>query len=270
MAKYIIGTGCSWTVGEGAYTKAVWELYSGRVHRQANIKIIEPLEKEHNWVSVLARDYLTDHAPINLGKKGVGNRAAVKQLYMLDQVDWSTDEGVVVLMLSGPDRFDFITGPSQTYTMWPYDRSTVEDTTRSMLWNTFGEIVWSPTMAAMELFCNIREAEMFVAGTNFKLVIANAFYHEPIPDMINNLLGPDYYKKINWDLFVQYKNKNCAFVYDFLEMDNVILKKDWDSYHRLYCDMDWPQRYLTNDIHPTIDGYKHIAQCLYNFIKESR
>jgi lysophospholipase L1-like esterase len=268
MSKYIIGTGCSWTVGEGAYTDSVWKLYNGRIHGRANNNIVEPLEKQHNWVSVLSRDYLTDHIPINLGKKGAGNRSAVKQLYFLDQVDWKNDEGVVVLMLSGPDRFDFMTGPNQTYTMWPYDRSTVKDSARSVLWNTFGEIVWTPTMAAMELFCNIREAEMFVAGTNFKLVIANAFYHESIPDTIRDLLGPDYYKKINWESFVQYKNKNCAFVYDFLEMDNVLSKKDWDDYHHLYCAMDWPQKYLTNDIHPTIDGYRYMAQCLYNFIKE--
>lgn len=269
MTKYIIGTGCSWTMGEGAYPDSVWEMYQGRVHRRADKNIVEPLEKENNWVNVLARDYMPGYIPINLGKKGIGNRAAVKQLYVNQQVNWDEDEGIIVLMLSGLDRFDFMVAPEQTYTMWPYDRTPIANSNRTILWNTYGEEVWSPTMAAMELFFNIREAEMFVSKTNFKLVIANAFYHESIPKTIYDLLGLDYYNQINWDRFVQKQSKHCAFVYDFVEMDNAIAKKDWDNYHQLYTKMDWPKKYLTNDIHPTIEGYRYIAQRLYNFIEES-
>lgn len=268
MTKRIIGTGCSWTMGEGAYPESVWKLYNGRVHRRADMNIVEPLEREHNWVNTLTRDYFTDYEPVNLGKKGVGNRAAVKQLYLTDQVDWATDTGIVVFMLSGPDRFDFITGPGKTYTMWPYDRTPIHNDPRTTLWNSFGEVVWNPTMAAMELFCNIREAEMFVSKTNFKLVIANAFYHESIPDMIKNLLGVEYYNKINWNNYVHQGNDNCAFVYDLIELDNVLDKKDWSNYHQRYLSMDWPQKYLTNDIHPNLDGYRYIANRLYDFIRK--
>lgn len=276
MAKYIIGTGCSWTEGEGAYPDHVWKEYNGRVHRRAPAEYLYPFEQEYSWVNVLSKDHLTDYKSINLGIKGIGNRAAIKQLYLTDKVNWAEDEGIIVLMLSGLDRFDFVVrkGPhsgynNHYYTMWPYKRKPEESDHNAPLWEAYGDLVWSPEMAAMELFCNIKEAEQFVKGKNFKLVIANAFHHEPIPWVIKTFLGESYYNQIDWRLFV-HSNEiegNYAFIHELIELDGVMDMRDKNSFYGVYPNFDWPQKYLTNDIHPTIEGYKHIARRLYEFMQ---
>lgn len=276
MTKYIIGTGCSWTEGEGAYPEHVWKEYEGRVHRRAPADYLYPFEQENSWVNVLTRDHLTDYQSVNLGIKGIGNRAAVKQLYLTDKVNWQEDEGVVVLMLSGLDRFDFVVrkGPgggynNHYYTMWPYKRSPEESDHNAPLWEAYGDLVWSPEMAAMELFCNIKEAEQFVKSTKFKLVIANAFHHEPLPWVIKTFLGDSYYNRIDWSMFVHddTASGNYAFIHELIELDGVMDMRDKNAFYGVYPKFDWPQKYLTNDIHPTIDGYKHIASRLYEFMK---
>jgi hypothetical protein len=276
MAKYIIGTGCSWTEGEGAYPDHVWKEYNGRVHRRAPADYLYPFEQEYSWVNVLSKDYLKDYNSINLGIKGIGNRAAVKQLYLTDKVNWAEDEGIIVLMLSGLDRFDFVVrkGPgggynNYYYTMWPYKRTPEESDHNAPLWEAYGDLVWSPEMAAMELFCNIKEAEQFVKGKNFKLIIANAFHHEPIPWIIKTFLGESYYNQVDWNLFVHTEDAsgNYAFIHELIELDGVMDMRDKNSFYSVYPNFDWPQKYLTNDIHPTIEGYKHIAGRLYNFMQ---
>jgi lysophospholipase L1-like esterase len=44
---------------------------------------------------------------------------------------------------------------------------------------------------------------------------------------------------------------------------------DWQGFHQFYFNRDWPAEYLTNceGAHPTIKGYKVIADELAAFVK---
>ena len=272
MVKRLIGLGCSWTQGEGGYPDHIWKHYNGRVNlRGVPDDHLRPYEHENSWVNVLCRDHLNEYTPLNLGIRGIGSRGAVKQLYMTDEVDWDNDEGIVVLMLSGLDRFDFLKYPDDRekyHTMWPYKRSKEENDQQAPLWEAYGDLVWSPEMAALECWSNIREAETFVKSTKFNLVVANAYHMEHIPNMMEQILGEKYVSKINWNNFVHTDTKRTCFVYDLIRLDNLMPEGSEGGFYGFYLPMKWPQKYLTNCIHPTIDGYKHIADELYEFIKK--
>jgi hypothetical protein len=272
MVKRIIGLGCSWTQGEGGYPEHVWHHYNGRVNlRCVPDDHLQPYEHENSWVNVLCRDHLPGHLPLNLGIRGIGIRASVKQLYLTRAVDWKKDEGIVVLLLSGVDRFDFLVRGNSRYhfhTMWPYRRAPEDSDPQAPLWEAYGDLVWSPEMAALELWSNIREAETFVKNTNFKLVVANAFHDEHIPTMIEKALGSWYVDQINWNNFVHTDKDRPCFIYDLIRMDGVISPGNEGSFYSVYLPMPWPQKYLTNCVHPTIDGYKHIAKELHTFITD--
>jgi hypothetical protein len=106
MNNVIVGLGCSWTQGEGGYPEEIWKQYNGKINLPMNKGIhLIPIELENSWVNVLAKQ--KDYYPINLGQRGIGNRAAARTLY-LTNTDWSKIEnGIVVFMLSGFERFDF-------------------------------------------------------------------------------------------------------------------------------------------------------------------
>ena len=107
MKKYIIGLGCSWTQGEGGYPEEIWKQYNGRVQlRGVDDYCLRHYEHENSWVNVLCRDHFPDYEPVNLGVRGIGNRAAVGQLHFCDKVDFNNSTGIIVLMLSGFERFD--------------------------------------------------------------------------------------------------------------------------------------------------------------------
>ena len=271
MSKKLIGLGCSWAHGEGGYPDHIWHHYNGRVNlRCIPDDHLRPYEHENSWVNVICRDHLTDHTPINLGLRGIGIRASVKQLYMTQDVDWQNDTGIIVLMLSGLDRFDFLVrahARHHFHTMWPYRRAPEHSDSQAPLWEAYGDLVWSPEMSALELWSNMREAQIFAQQTGFELIIANAFHYEFIPDMIKRTLGNWHHDQINWANFYHTDPKNTCFAHALVRLDNVIPPGEEHSFHGRYLDMPWPQKYLTNCVHPNIDGYKYIASELANFIR---
>ena len=76
MKKYIIGLGCSWTQGEGGYPDSVWQSHGGRVQvRGKSDYYLREIEHENSWVNVLCRDHFPEYEPVNLGVRGIGNKA---------------------------------------------------------------------------------------------------------------------------------------------------------------------------------------------------
>ena len=51
--------------------------------------------------------------------------------------------------------------------------------------------------------------------------------------------------------------------------DGLMDPPSWGGFHAFYKQREWPAKYLTNcdGAHPTIEGYKVIADELANFIK---
>jgi hypothetical protein len=283
--KYIIGLGCSWTQGEGGYPEEIWQQYNGRVQlRGVDDYHLRKYEHENSWVNVLCRDHFTDHTPINLGVRGIGNFAAVNQLHFCNRIDWQNSTGIIVLMLSGFERFDvfqqhpkYDRGQDDFYsnneyvhykwrTAWPVINHNTGD---SAFWNTYGKELWSEQFVASWQMINLLNVQTFAKANNFKLVVANAFNQPPngVYEYLKEYTG-SLVDTFNWNNYIHNKVDYVAFMQKLVELDGLISKKDWGGYFNVYRSRSWPSTYLTNceGAHPTILGYKVIASELAQFI----
>jgi hypothetical protein len=288
LKKYVIGLGCSWTQGEGGYPEHIWKEYNGRVQiRGRPDEHLRIYEHENSWVNVLCRDHMPEYTPVNLGARGIGNRAAVKQLYFCDTVDWNNSEGYIVLMLSGLERFDFFSqhpyGPNHdnhkdSYsngdfrhykwrTMWPHPN----DGDEGPLWKVYFEMLHSDAFIACEAMMALLELQEFCKAHNFKMIVANAFnnYHPLGLDKFLKIQAKSLVDKFNWSTYLHNTVPYTAFVQKLVELDGIMDPQSWGGHYNFYEKMSWPPKYLTNCIHPNVDGYKVIAEELYKFIKSN-
>lgn len=285
VKKYIIGLGCSWTQGEGGYPDEIWHQYNGRPQislRGHDDYHIRHYEHENSWVNQLCRDHFPDHTPINLGVKGIGNRAAVEQLHFCDRIDWENSTGTIVLMLSGFERLDLAgthsngNGQDDGYsigqychykwnTAWPHDSQ------MHLFWKAYAKELWSERFVATNTMLSLLNLQEFAKNRGFNLVVANAFNQrsEGVIDYLSN--HADYLvDKFDWDsTYVHNTTDYIAFVQKLVWMDNLMKPEDWGAFFQFYYSRDWPAEYLTNcqGAHPTIKGYKVIADELATFIK---
>lgn len=286
MSKYIIGLGCSWTQGEGGYPDNIWKQYNGRVQlRGVDDYHLRQYEHDNSWVNVLCRDHFPDHTPINLGVRGIGNRAAVHQLHFCDKIDFSSSSGIIVLMLSGFERFDFFqeqpkrtTKQNDGYsngeyahykwrTMWPVpDNGGAEEP----LWTCYAKMLWSEQFIASEQMMALLDLQTFAKAHNFKVVVANAFNQRPegMIEYLRHNTGA-LCDKFNWDSYLHSKTDYSAFVELLVRLDGILPPHKWGAFHEHYRKRDWPSTFLTNceGAHPTINGYKAIGDELARFIK---
>ncbi len=282
--KYIIGLGCSWTQGEGGYPDEIWHQYNGRPQMSLRGKCdyhIRHYEIENSWVNRLATDHFPDHTPVNLGIKGIGNRAAVEQLHFCDKVDFENSEGIIVLLLSGFERLDlpatysegdglddgYSNGQYRHYkwqTAWPID-------SQNLFWKVYAKELFSERFVATHQMMVLLNVQAFAKSVGYKLVVANAF------NQVHNGNVYDYFKtntgdlvdKFDWSCYLHNSTEYVAFVQKLVELDNIMDPKDWQGFHQHYFNRTWPAEYLTNceGAHPTIKGYKVIADELATFVK---
>lgn len=286
--KHIIGIGCSWTQGEGGYTEEIWKEYNGRVQiRGAPDDHLRQMEHENSWVNVLCRDHFTDYTPVNLGVRGIGNRAAVKQLHFCDVVDWENSTGIIVLMMSGIERFDYFqetprydpkidyygNGTYRHYkwrTAWPVaDHGGGDDT----VWTAYAKCLYSDQFVASEQMCALLDLQTFAKAYGYKVVVANAFNQFPrnqtVKDYILEHTG-NYANKFDWESsYIHNHTDYLAFVQKLVWCDGLLPPEEWGRFHNFYHQRTWPSEYLTNceGAHPTLKGYKVIGDELAKFIK---
>lgn len=250
--KALIGIGDSWTQGEGGYPEEMWKANNGRMwKRLQESKDLIPIERQNSWVNQLSQ--MINHQPINLGQRAIGNRAAVRTLYLNDFKDYS--KGTIFFMLSGFDRFDFFSKDwrndhYQFETFWP----SVPEKERNLF---YLKHLYSDEASAAETACSILEAQTFAKANNFDFIFANAF----------ELRGKEYFdhmcpslsEKIDWDRYLHtYVDYKC-FAQLLVRKDG-LCGDDYDSVANFYPKLPYPAKYMTNDIHPTIEGYKIIAE----------
>lgn len=284
MNKYIIGLGCSWTQGEGGYPDEIWQQYNGRVQmslRGHSDYHIRHYEHKNSWVNQLARDHFPEYTPINLGIKGIGNRAAVEQLHFCDRVDFENSEGIIVLMLSGFERLDlpgthsesdglddgYSNGQYRHYkwqTAWPID-------SQNSFWKTYAKDLFSERFVATGQMMALLNLQAFAKSVGYKLIVANGFnqvHNGNIYEYLKENTG-DLVDKFDWSCYLHNTTDYVAFVQKLVQLDNIMDANHWQGFHQYYFKRDWPAEYLTNceGAHPTIKGYKVIADELANFVK---
>jgi hypothetical protein len=286
MKKYIIGLGCSWTQGEGGYPDQIWKDHGGRVQvRGRSDHYLRKIEHENSWVNVLCRDHFPEYEPVNLGVRGVGNRAAVGHLHFCDKIDWNNSTGIIVLMLSGFERFDvfqqhpysddleddyYSNNEYRHYkwrTAWPVPGHNVGD---AAFWDVYGKDLWSEQFVASHQMCNLLDLQTFAKAHGYKVVVANAFNQrsEGIKQYLRDNTG-SLVDKFDWSTYIHETVPYTAFVQKLVELDGLLPPEHWTGFHQFYHKRDYPAKYLTNceGAHPTLEGYKVIGSELAEFIK---
>jgi len=205
--KVIISIGCSFVQAQGAidddlFDSHEWE-YLGMGHplkikidkrtefdlvnRYPELKYHQDfgldfslMELKNSFVSVLCNKYFQGaYTPINLGQKGCGNRASIKELYFWPQIDWgNVHEIIVVYVPSGLERFDFVNDlwPDHFHwkAMWPNE---VENPTngREHLWNGYNRSLYSEKFAIIEQISHIQELLTWCKSKNARLIVTPGF-----------------------------------------------------------------------------------------------
>ena len=292
--KYIVGLGCSWTQGEGGYPQEVVDAHNGRTQ----IRVGQPgqpdsdyylrvHELENSWVNQLTKHHFPEYKSLNLGVKGIGNKAAVDQLHFVDQHDLEDAEGIIVFMLSGFERFDvFQERPKDNSgfenpdsynngeyrhekwrTAWPIEQKDGD----GAFWTCYARELWSEQFVASHAMVTLLNLQTFAKANNFKIVLANAFNQRPegIYEWLKEYTGK-LVDKFDWSCYMHNETDYEAFMQRLVELDGKLSKEDWGAYHSVYNprNLDTHSEYLTNDegSHPTIKGYRVIADEIAKFI----
>jgi hypothetical protein len=289
--RAVIGLGDSFTQGAGACSLKLWEQCNWNVR---NIKTEETWEYEieyykNSWVNQLCKNHLIGWTPINFGMIGKGNRAAVKELYLHPELDLKKiDEKIVVFMLSGMERFDFVHKKFFEHvhfdTIWP---AVSNDIKEKNLWESYGKYVYTDRVAIIELLLTIAELKTWCELNNAKLVLISAFRPEYQRDYFIDKIqnGEDDEKNyihdkldyiesivdiIDWNEFVRPGGYNC--VSDFLcgleEREDLLLNETEAKYYQYAYSLEKlsPKGYITNCAHPSIKGHIAIAEKLFEHL----
>lgn len=264
--KVIIGIGDSWTQGQGGYPPEVWEQYNGKIDIRSPTTdrvALRPYEAVNNWVAVLCKKYMPEYSPIVLGRIGIGNRGAVRHLYLNEKnLPANISGGYLIFVLSGWDRFDFFTqSPASNYN--PFHTIHPRPGEGNALNDVYYHTVWSEQAAANETLCSIIEAQNYAAAHNLKFILANAF------DVRNVFNASVDALSAQLDLAEYLHNSTQVWYSSFLEL---LVKMDGvkaTNFYQHYSSLKGPMTYLTNDLHPTIAGYELIAEEIYKFINSS-
>lgn len=251
--KVIIGIGDSWTQGQGGYPEHIIKEYNGHVELPiAEDYVLRPYEFKNTWVTQLCDYYLSDHTPVIQGRRAVGNRAAVRQLYFTDpEIIKNISSGYLIFLLSSWDRFDFFkhqrTDDDEFYqfrTMFP-GSDHADPLNKVYTVEAAFEI-----NAILETMCSIIEAQNFAMVHNLEFIFANSFDPRGIKDFQR---FPKLLSQIQIENFVHNLNNYESFD----DMLYKLEKNDMSNYHAP-CG------------HPNIDGYKLIAREFYKFIIEQK
>lgn len=291
-SKLLIGIGDSFTQGQGACDIELYEKHNWNIDNLNPINEKEILESFYNnsWVNQLCKNHLHNYVPINMGMTGRGNRAAVKELYLHPELKLHQfDEKIVIFMLTGMERFDFIHKNFNEHvhyiTMWPNFQNA--DVEHKKLWDYYLEYIWNDRFGVIELLTNIAEAEMWCKANNAKLYLISAFrndyrkevFYEMIKgdktDEKNYLYGNDFYIKhlleiINWNNFIKLKNHQS--VTDFLcylEKKEHLIHPDhshnfWDFVTKIEKISE--NGFVTKCGHPSKKAHVEIAKVIYEEI----
>jgi hypothetical protein len=224
-SKILIGLGDSFTQGEGACTVDIWEKYqwdTQKMYKHENIDVLKS-SYDNSWVNQICKNYLKDFIPINLGVKGNGNRSACKELYLHPELKMEdAKEKIVVFMLTGMERFDFIHGDFSEHThfrtIWPFASNVIDLHDIS---NSYGRCIYNNRFGTIELILNILDVVTWCKANDAKLILTSAF-------------TPDYNKK---DLIRKIKgqfNKENKLFSETKRIELLVNKIPWNEF--LYPD----------------------------------
>lgn len=297
-SKILIGLGDSFTRGEDACSIEIWEKYNWDLSKSSTLSDIELSKSfyENSWVNKLCKNYLNDFVPINLGMSGRGNRAAIKEIYLNPEFDYQNKkEIIVVFMLSGMERFDFVHDNFDNHfhfkTMWPKLDHRVSNNPEKNLWNAYFEHVWGERFGVTELLLNISEIKVWCKAHNAKLMLISAFRPDYQKNEFLRILklikdnplnnNEDYLNKlveiVDWENFIRPGGFRC--VTDFLchlENRDDLITEDLFALSAKFYEYSFSHEklsdkgFMSKSGHPSLYGHEEIAKQIYNAYKEKK
>lgn len=271
-SKVIVAIGDSFTQGIGGWSFETYKKHNGYIDplKISEQSLIDEAYR-NSYVNQLCRTYMPEYTPVNLGVMGTGNRSAVKELYLHPELNLDKAKEVIVIhLLTGLERFDFVSKDfdrhTHFYTMWPnyWD----QNATNKKLWRAYADSLWSDRFAVVEAILNIKEAETICKANGWKFVVASAFEQRYTKEFFLEHLDEGWVpliNSINWRNFLYPKGMK-SFMELLLDRDGNRKMADGKFYDH-YSKLKTPTIHITNCMHPTVEGYRIIAEELYNFIK---
>ena len=197
--KYLIGTGCSFTSGQGACTLEYHQKHGDIIyHHNTGIGGIDEEEKRNSWVKLVAEKI--GYEPINLGQKGRGNRAAVKELYLND-ID-PRAEKIVVFQMSGMARFDWVHIDENI--QWGNFFPIFPNLEGNEFWQGYAKHGSSDQQQAIDCLLNIAEIQNWCKLNNAKLLMYSGFDTQIDPVILSSMIHPNkshYTNIVDWGYF---------------------------------------------------------------------
>jgi hypothetical protein len=326
--RAIISLGCSFVEGQGSITEEIYNKYSsnwksegdstGTVEwnfteddrkkiaaQHSNITFNEITkipsfskhEYDNSFVSILANKYFnSDYAAINLGRRGCGNRATIKELHYYPDILWNQiKECIVIYCPSGLERFDFILdayhNPNEYgrwIAMWPAE---IDETgPRKTLWQGYKDCLYSPKFEVLEQICHIRELLLWCEYKNAKLIITPAFQRNYTKSQFATQLKKSIQRNSNGTIITQVlvrqeddaikETLNMWPWENMFEPDgcptfaDLIMKQEFPAtylsdYFYSYIGTGTPNKWFTPCAHPSAKGHDVFAQFLYKEIIEN-
>jgi hypothetical protein len=251
------------------------------------------MELDNAFVNVLCKKYFKGmYTPINLGMRGKGNRATIKDLSMFPGINWNMAEEIIVIYCpSSPERFDFIAdqyydGGGRWECMWPHDQKDI----RKNLWDGYRSLLWSEKFGVIEQIAHMQELKMWCKLHNAKLIITPAFDGRFTREYFNEQLGStvvrDHTTRERTKTILSTNNCRSQELIDQWPWENMfcpdgqptfvdaVIKKEFPDSAQLthffeYTGKGSPDLWITACAHPSAKGHDYFASLLYNYITQS-
>lgn len=319
--KAIISIGCSFVQGQGAVNDELYVDYNWTFEKNGvplrldlNKKEINELlirypslytgpdgkidftfmEYENSFVNVLCEKYFeNEYAPINLGIRGCGNRASIKDLYFYPEIHWDNLKEIIVLYVpSGLERFDFINDGWNDHhhwkCIWPHYKD-VEEGSRKTLWKGYHDNLYSDKFEVLEQIGHAQELLTWCKLHNAKLVITPAFDRRYTKEHFTKSVSKAY-NRIDGNLVndnqILHDPKKMIPIVDLFPWDNLfypegawtfidlLMKQehpnDWQNRHFFeYLGKGSKNLWITSCIHPSAKGHDLFAKRLFEYLENT-
>lgn len=276
-SKVLIAVGDSFAEGQGAVSWGTWAKYGwDQTEMIRNRMNYLEEERSNSFVAQLSRYFLPSWTPVNLGKRGTGNRSAAQQLFLHPELNLEVArKKIVIFMLSGLERFDFINRElpenHSHFAMWPHKDA--EGATHPELWNIYADQLYNEKFAAMEGLLNILLVQNWCRANNAKFIFCSAFDDSIYREWFKwTLLGTPYSKvvdTVDWECFMTFKAfDTCGQYLASVEGAIEYTQKNFFYNYAYSYKEGSPNGMFTPCAHPSVEGNYEVAKVIYDFIKE--
>lgn len=327
--KVVITLGCSFVEGQGAVDLKIWEnYYKKRTTHNPNAwaftkeqqrEIIKEFpyvrlnqhdpnildftfhEVANSFGHVLCKKYFNDeYTCINLGRRGNGNRASIKDLYFYPDILWNKiKEIIVVYCPSGPERYDFLDDQGQYVnqhgrwvTIWPGGyRSeppyTKNSSPQDIVSYGINSALYSEKGAIMEQIVHMQELLLWCKHHKAKLIVTPGFMQTYNKDhfktVLNKVITRNGNREITYERDNELDPKEVEKVVNMWPWENMFYPNGEPTFADLAMSQEhtvdrskyWfynfeyegtPDMWITPCAHPSIKAHDLFAECLYKHI----